>query len=261
MEVLICFAVLYFGFKLIIFLDKSRTKLKKTIKYNSKYLIQNDIAESVKPQKTETYEFKTLLSCEAESIPDINIETKTVGVTFDNFDGSSRQSAIKMLVPGQHIQLAWYPENPYGENSIYVFGTGSHFSLEMDTCVGQINKELAKPMMDFVKSEICKGVSSNFVKSLGGRKDAPTLGCLINIDIFIDNENVEKLGNTEPICPYCNFELAKMPLRKTVCKSCKKEMYAKKLFNNKQILMTEESNNKLMEYRELINGLRYHSIK
>ncbi len=207
------------------------------------------------------HKFKTILQYSRKRTPDIKIETQSVWVFVDNFDGSSRTKAIKKLIHLQPVQLAWLPENDNGEIPLYIFGSDNNCDLDMSTCVGQVDKYLSKNIIDFIHSDLYEGINSKFIEPAGGACGVPILGCIIHIDIFIDNMKSEMLGNTSPICPYCNSELTKMPLRKSVCKVCKKEIYSKKIYNGKNILMTDENNNRLLEYRSKIDGLYYHSIK
>jgi len=49
------------------------------------------------------------------------------------------------------------------------------------------------------------------------------------------------VGNTEPICPYCNIKLEKMPARKTKCKNCDNYYYARtRPSDRKKVVLTEE---------------------
>lgn len=59
----------------------------------------------------------------------------------------------------------------------------------------------------------------------------------------------QRIGSSEQACPYCSIHLAKMPLRKTKCKSCSKFIYPRKepLSGDKRLLKEEE----LALYEEL----------
>jgi hypothetical protein len=51
----------------------------------------------------------------------------------------------------------------------------------------------------------------------------------------------EKLGNTEPVCPYCAKPLDKMPRRKTKCPFCANYMYVRtRPSDKKRVVVTEQ---------------------
>ena len=52
---------------------------------------------------------------------------------------------------------------------------------------------------------------------------------------------VRKLGNLEPLCPYCNTQLEKFPARKTKCKNCGNFMYIRTSpYYEKKVIVRED---------------------
>ena len=49
------------------------------------------------------------------------------------------------------------------------------------------------------------------------------------------------IGNTDPICPHCNYRFDKMPMKKRECPNCKKIFYSRtRPLDNKKILLKED---------------------
>ncbi|MEQ8629545.1 HIRAN domain-containing protein [Ekhidna sp.] len=79
-------------------------------------------------------------------IPSVFVyETKVVGVSLNNADGSSRQEIIKREVEEEDkLKLASEPDNPYDPNAVKVLSTHGNQ-------IGYLNKEMAetiKPAID-----------------------------------------------------------------------------------------------------------------
>ena len=52
---------------------------------------------------------------------------------------------------------------------------------------------------------------------------------------------ITAIGNTEPICPYCNYQFKKFPLKKTKCPNCNNFVRSRKRpLDNKKVLLKEE---------------------
>ena len=65
-------------------------------------------------------------------------ETKVVGVSKNNSDGSSRQEIIKTEVQEEDkLQLLAEPENPYDPNAVMVLS-------KLGNQIGYLNKEIAE---------------------------------------------------------------------------------------------------------------------
>ena len=111
-------------------------------------------------------------------------KTKVVGVTFDNLNGSSRQAAIRNIKIGDRLQLAWNPSDPYDSNAILIFGKGSMSELEEDTCIGHLKADLAADVVDWINSDDLNGIYAKASKILGGTKESPIYGCLIELTIY-----------------------------------------------------------------------------
>ena len=111
-------------------------------------------------------------------------KTKVVGVTFDNLDGSSRQVAISRLKQGDQLQLAWNPSDAHDSNAILVFGKGTMSHLEGDTCIGHLKADLAADVVAWINGDDIEGIYAEVSKILGGTKELPTYGCLIELTIY-----------------------------------------------------------------------------
>ncbi|SNT28237.1 HIRAN domain-containing protein [Ekhidna lutea] len=79
-------------------------------------------------------------------IPSVFVyETKVVGVSLNNADGSSRQEIIKREVAeDDKLQLEAEPTNPYDSNAVQVLSKNGNQ-------IGYLNKEMAetiKPALD-----------------------------------------------------------------------------------------------------------------
>lgn len=115
------------------------------------------------------------------------IKTKVVGVTFDNIDGSSRQNAIGNLEIGQKVHLVWNPNDPYDSNAIMVCGDASMSHVEISSCIGHLKADLAADLVEeHAKNENSqyKGIYAEVLDVLGGTRDKPTRGCLIEIGFY-----------------------------------------------------------------------------
>lgn len=119
-----------------------------------------------------------------------NISTKVVGVTYKNLDGSSRQNAIKKLKPGQRLQLAWNQNDPYDSNAILVFGEGNLEHADMSTCIGHLKADLAADVVSWIRSNEYEGIYAEVYKIIGGDKDRPRVGCLIDLMLIKKDANI-----------------------------------------------------------------------
>jgi SPP1 gp7 family putative phage head morphogenesis protein len=56
-----------------------------------------------------------------------------------------------------------------------------------------------------------------------------------------NNGKYTKMGNTEPICPYCNYRFDKMPQRKKKCPMCANFVYSRtRPLDNKKVLIKQD---------------------
>ncbi|MDD3978178.1 MAG: hypothetical protein PHI15_08520 [Methanomicrobium sp.] len=68
-------------------------------------------------------------------------------------------------------------------------------------------------------------------------------------------EDFNNIGESNPICPYCNTPLDKMPKRKRNCPSCKNEIYVRtRPLDEKKILIREEQIDELERQWAIKNG-------
>jgi len=75
-----------------------------------------------------------------------------------------------------------------------------------------------------------------------------------------DSKNTA-IGNTEPICPYCNYRFDKMPQRKKKCPNCMKFFYSRtRPLDNKKVLIKENQIEEL-EQQWAIKNERSNGIK
>jgi hypothetical protein len=57
---------------------------------------------------------------------------------------------------------------------------------------------------------------------------------------------ITAIGNTDPICPYCNYKFDKMPQKKKKCPNCNNFIRSRKRpFDNKKVLLKEDQLNEL----------------
>lgn len=75
---------------------------------------------------------------------DLFIETKIVGVSFKNPDGSSRQEKVALLQKGDTLALVREPKNKYDKNAIAVRLTARGRQL------GYLSREVAQHFADAV---------------------------------------------------------------------------------------------------------------
>ncbi|WP_025950434.1 HIRAN domain-containing protein [Geobacillus thermocatenulatus] len=111
------------------------------------------------------------------------INTKIVGVTRKNEDGTSRQELIAECYEGEELFLEREPDNEHDPNAISVWN-------EYGEQLGYINKDLASrlaPQMDKGMRVAC------FVTAVTGGYDDKSYGC--NIKLILD-PNPEEEDNT-----------------------------------------------------------------
>ncbi|MDR9500965.1 MAG: hypothetical protein RI601_04140 [Desulfurivibrionaceae bacterium] len=73
--------------------------------------------------------------------------------------------------------------------------------------------------------------------------------------LFKKKPTFERIGNIEPVCPYCSISLDKKPGRKKKCPSCGNFIYVRTSpINNQKILVTEEQTIQLEEQWAIVNG-------
>ncbi|WP_047757561.1 MULTISPECIES: HIRAN domain-containing protein [Geobacillus] len=104
------------------------------------------------------------------------INTKIVGVTRKNEDGTSRQELIAECYEGEELFLEREPDNEHDPNAISVWN-------EYGEQLGYINKDLASrlaPQMDKGMRVAC------FVTAVTGGYDDKSYGC--NIKLILDPE-------------------------------------------------------------------------
>ncbi len=76
----------------------------------------------------------------------------------------------------------------------------------------------------------------------------------------VRDTQITPIGNTEPVCPYCNYKFDKMPLKKKQCPNCKNFIRSRtRPFDNQKILIREDQIHELEMQWEFKNG--YCGIK
>ncbi|MEN6442849.1 MAG: minor capsid protein [Methanoregula sp.] len=70
------------------------------------------------------------------------------------------------------------------------------------------------------------------------------------------------IGNTEPICPYCDFKFDKMPLKKKQCPNCHNFIRSKtRPLDNRKVLIKEDQMDELERQWFVKNGNSHGSIR
>ncbi|MBE2923944.1 HIRAN domain-containing protein [Anoxybacillus flavithermus] len=129
------------------------------------------------------------------------INTKIVGVTRKNEDGTSRQELIAECYEGEELFLEREPDNEHDPNAISVWN-------EYGEQLGYINKDLASrlaPQMDKGMRVAC------FVTAVTGGYDDKSYGC--NIKLILDPEEKDNtfINESKPnsfVYPINNKETA-----------------------------------------------------
>ena len=75
-----------------------------------------------------------------------------------------------------------------------------------------------------------------FLDWLLGKKTVPKQ----DAGLTVKDPRITAIGNTEPVCPYCNYKFDKMPLKKKQCPNCKNFIRSRtRPLDNKKILIRE----------------------
>ncbi|MDL1980979.1 MAG: hypothetical protein LWX02_05810 [Deltaproteobacteria bacterium] len=56
--------------------------------------------------------------------------------------------------------------------------------LEGDTCIGHLKADLAADVVAWINGDDIEGIYAEVSKILGGTKELPTYGCLIELTIY-----------------------------------------------------------------------------
>lgn len=146
-------------------------------------------------------------------------ETRVVGVSYRNEDGSSRQEIISNLVEGEHVSLEYYEyENEPAYAVIDMLGNQ----------IGNLSRELASVIYN--KYDGC--YFDAFVLRITGGDNTRYLGCVIDISIYDeipefmadttnDNTVVESASTPTPdstVTPITNKQPARYLPSKKLCK-------------------------------------------
>ncbi len=126
----------------------------------------------------------------------MKINTKIVGVTYNNDNGVNRQEIIKGITIDTKIFLQFDKNNQYDKNAIQVI-------LENGFQLGYLNKEIAKQISE--ENQSLDNIKVGISGITGGGKAA------YGINIFIENSNTKqgdllmnKGNNDLQICKKCN---------------------------------------------------------
>lgn len=96
-----------------------------------------------------------------------------------------------------------------------------------------------------------------FWERLFGKTVAPSAPVQIE---HAENPKFTEIGNTEPVCPYCNHRFDKMPQRKKECPNCKKPIYCRtRPKDSKKVLLKEDQISELeaqLELRHLLSLIK-----
>ncbi len=100
----------------------------------------------------------------------MTIETRIVGVTHPNHDGTSRQEYLRGCSRGEMLRLVPEPDNSFDVNAVKV-------ETESGYQVGYLPRDVAENLMR-------NGPPPTYAKIkylMGGRPDRPTMGAMITI--------------------------------------------------------------------------------
>ena len=105
------------------------------------------------------------------------LRTNLAGVTFENDDGVNRQKIIAKCGEGEIVRLVRDRENRHDPNAVRVV-------RESGDQIGWLPADIAKEIAPVMDREIMP--DAVIVEVMGGTKDKPTLGVLIDVGRFAD---------------------------------------------------------------------------
>lgn len=120
----------------------------------------------------------------------------------------------------------------------------------------------SEPLPPLEENEVVKRFSTS-----GLKLQVPPKPTIINYDMTIDDfvaQNPPKklpaltpIGNTDPICPYCNAIFPKKPKAKTKCKSCSSLVFVRtRPLDGEKVLVTEAQAKQISAEYELRREIR-----
>jgi len=175
-------------------------------------------------------------------------EEEVVGVTFDN-----RKDWFVLFgdYPGFKISLEREPENPVDPNAIKVIGSVTNDQGQLvEKQLGYISKDIAKVLKNY---KMIDARPFSVLLPVGDGYFGLSITILLN-----RKELFKPIGNSEPICPYCNFNLEKMPGRKNACPNCNKPILVRtSLYDNAKVLVTEKQAEEIEEQYSKYNTIRH----
>jgi len=93
-----------------------------------------------------------------------------------------------------------------------------------------------------------------------GRKN-PSIDGSVKPSISSQSLELTPIGNTEPICPYCNYKFDKMPQKKKQCPNCKNFIRSRtRPLDNQKILIREDQIDELEMQWAFKNGYSVSQI-
>lgn len=133
------------------------------------------------------------------------IPTKVAGVSHDNFDGSSRQAAIKLLKVGQKVRIAHHTNNEHHENALGLFAGADAESykdqppLALKDQIGWVKSDLAD---DLVAWE--SGPDGMHLYAEVEEVMPPSSGCSnygVRVSVYIHSDDGGELEEIDPNTP------------------------------------------------------------
>ncbi|KAF0234080.1 MAG: hypothetical protein FD177_992 [Desulfovibrionaceae bacterium] len=133
------------------------------------------------------------------------IPAKVAGVSHDNFDGSSRQNAIKRLKVGQKIRIAHHTNNEHHENALGLFSGSDAESykdqppLALKDQIGWVKSDLADDMVAWEAGPDGMQLYAEVEEVMPPSAGCPNYG--VRVSIYIHSDDGSELEEIDPNTP------------------------------------------------------------
>jgi len=139
------------------------------------------------------------------------IPTKVAGVSYDNFDGSSRQEAIKRLKVGQKVRIAHHTNNEHHENALALFaGTNAESykdqpPLALKEQIGWVKSDLADDLVAWEAGPDGMQLYAEVEEVMPPSAGCPSFGVRVAIYVHSDDgSELEEIDQDTP-APHLPF--------------------------------------------------------